>query len=100
MEDIQRQEKEKEIFRREDLPGRFTARKLYGWTNKKYDEKYQVRLERNWRCWKREPIRGQRIMETIKEEEEEEIGQEESGLRKQNEKDNKMGNICDPYYKL
>jgi len=40
MEDIQRQEKEKEIFRREDLPGRFTARKLYGWTNKKYDEKY------------------------------------------------------------
>jgi len=40
MEDIQRQEKEKEIFRREDLPGRFIARKLYGWTNKKYDEKY------------------------------------------------------------
>ena len=40
MEDIQRQEKEKEIFRREDLPGRFTTRKLYGWTNKKYDEKY------------------------------------------------------------
>jgi len=33
-----------------------------------------VRLERNWRCWKREPIRGQRIIETIKKEEEEEIG--------------------------
>jgi len=29
MEDIWRQEKEKGIFRREKLPERFTARKLY-----------------------------------------------------------------------
>jgi len=58
-----------------------------------------MRLERNWRCWKGKPIRGQRMMETIKKEEEE-IGQEESELREWNEKDDKIGNICDPYYEL
>jgi len=41
-----------------------------------------VRLKRNWRCWKRKPIKGQKIMETIKKKEKEEIGQEESRLRK------------------
>ena len=29
MKDIRRQKKEKGIFRREELPGRFTAKKLY-----------------------------------------------------------------------
>jgi len=29
MEDIRRQEREKETFRREKLPGRFIAKKLY-----------------------------------------------------------------------
>jgi len=31
------------------LPGRFTAKKLFGWSDKKYDEEYWGRLERNWR---------------------------------------------------
>jgi len=44
-------------------------------------------------------MKEQRIMETIKKEEEE-IGQEESGLREWNEEDNKMGNIQNPYEKL
>ena len=45
-------------------------------------------------------MRGQRTMETIKEEEEE-IEQENSELKKQTEEeDNKIGNICDPYYEL
>jgi len=45
-------------------------------------------------------MRGQRTMETIKEEEEE-IEQESSGLKKWiEEDDNEMGNICDPYYEL
>jgi len=30
MEDVRRQEREKGTFRREELPGRFIARKLYG----------------------------------------------------------------------
>jgi len=47
IEDIKRQEREEETFRREKLPGRFMARKLYGWTDKRYDEEYWARLERN-----------------------------------------------------
>ena len=80
MEDVWRQEKEEGTFRRGELLGRFTVRKLYGWTDKRYDEEYWVRLERNWRHWKRKPIRGQKIMEIIKEEEKK-IGQEESRLK-------------------
>jgi len=49
MEDVRRQEKEEETFQREELPGRFTARKLFGWMDKRYNEEYWARLERNWR---------------------------------------------------
>jgi len=51
MEDVRRQEKEenKGIFTREELPGRFMARKLFGWSDKRYDEEYWGKLERNWR---------------------------------------------------
>jgi len=52
MEDVRRQEKEEETFQRGELPGKFTARKLFGWTDKRYDEEYWARLERNWRQWK------------------------------------------------
>ena len=37
------------MFARDKLPGRFIARKLFGQSDKKYDEKYWARLERNWR---------------------------------------------------
>jgi len=49
MENVRRQECEKEIFKRKKLPGRFMARKLFGWSNKRYDQEYWERLERNWR---------------------------------------------------
>jgi len=49
MEDVRRQEREEGIFRRGELPGWFMARKLFGWSDKRYDEKYWGRLERNWR---------------------------------------------------
>jgi len=45
-----------------------------------YNEEYWGRLERNWKQWKREQMRGQRTMETIKEEKEK-IEQESSGLK-------------------
>ena len=99
IKDIRRQKKEKGIFRREELPGRFTAKKLYRQIDKKYNKEYWARLERNQRYQKRGPIRGQRIIETIKEKEEE-IGQEESGLREWNEEDDEMDNIQDPYEEL
>jgi len=47
------------------------ARKLFGWSDKKYNKKYWVRLERNWRKWKEKRAREQRIIETIKKEQEE-----------------------------
>ena len=47
-----RQEHEKEMFKRGELPGRFTARKLFGWLDKRYDQEYWDRLKRNWRWWK------------------------------------------------
>jgi len=47
MEDIRRQEREEEIFRRGELPGRFTVRKLFGWLDKRYNEEYWTILERN-----------------------------------------------------
>ena len=40
IEDIVRQEREEGIFQWEELSGRFTARKLYGWSDKRYDQEY------------------------------------------------------------
>ena len=68
-------------------------RKLFGQLDKRYDKEYWARLKRNWKCWK-----GRRTMETIKEKEE--IEQEESEIKEWIDKDDKMGNIGDPYNKL
>jgi len=47
MEDVARQEHEKGTFGRGELPGRFMARKLFGWSDKRYNQEYWERLERN-----------------------------------------------------
>ena len=51
--EIRRQEKidmtEKRDFRREKLPGKFTAKMLYRWDDGKFKEEYLKKLERNWR---------------------------------------------------
>jgi len=47
MKDVSRQEQEKGTFRRKELPGRFTTRKLFKWSDKRYNEEYWGRLERN-----------------------------------------------------
>ena len=39
---------EAEEFRRGELPGRYTAKLLYGWDDKRFDEKYLKKLEKNW----------------------------------------------------
>jgi len=57
MENVQRQERKEETFRRGELPGRFIVRKLFGWSDKRYDKEYWTRLERNWRQWKGERAR-------------------------------------------
>ena len=56
-EEVRQQEadKEKGVFSRE-LPGRYMAKLLYGWGNKKYDREYWRRMEENWRQWKKNPF--------------------------------------------
>jgi len=39
---------EAEEFKRGELPGRYTAKLLYGWDDKKFDKEYLKKLERNW----------------------------------------------------
>ena len=40
MEDVRRQEREVRMFRRGELPGRLTVKKLFGWLDKRYNEEY------------------------------------------------------------
>jgi len=37
MEDVARQEYKERVFKREELLGRFTAKKLFGWSDKQYN---------------------------------------------------------------
>jgi len=50
---------EAEEFRRE-LPGRYTVKLLYGWDDKKFDEEYLKKLERNWNRWKNDRKEGEK----------------------------------------
>jgi len=54
--EVRRQEKidmaEERDLRRGELPGKFTAKMLYGWDDGKFKEEYLKKLERNWRRWK------------------------------------------------
>ena len=54
--EIRRQEKidiaEERDFRRKELLGNFTVKMLYGWDDRKFEEEYLKKLERNWRRWK------------------------------------------------
>jgi len=43
---------EAEEFRRGELPEKYTAKLLYRWDNKKFNEEYLKKLERNWNRWK------------------------------------------------
>ena len=43
---------EAEEFRRGELPEKYMAKLLYGWDDKKFDEEYLKKLERNWNRWK------------------------------------------------
>jgi len=99
IEDVAWQECEEGTFRRGELPGRFMAKKLYGWSDKQYDQEYWGRMEKNWKQWKdKKPVRRE-TMKTIPEEKE--IEEEKSGVRERTEEDdNEMGNMMDPYYEL
>jgi len=38
--------------RKGELLGRYTAKMLYRWNNKKFNEEYWEQLKRNWKKWK------------------------------------------------
>ena len=44
-------EKKKEVdeYKRMELPGKYTAKLLYGWNDKKFEDKYLKKLEKNWK---------------------------------------------------
>jgi len=54
--EVRRQEKldmaEEKDFRKGELLGKFIAKILYGWDNRKFEEEYLRKLERNWQKWK------------------------------------------------
>jgi len=51
---------EAEEFRRGELSGRYTAKLLYGWDDKKFDEEYLKKLQRNWNRWKNNRKEGEK----------------------------------------
>jgi len=51
---------EAEEFKRGELPGRYTAKLLYGWDDKKFDEEYLKKLQKNWNRWKNDRKKGER----------------------------------------
>ena len=36
------------VYHRDELPGRYTAKALYGWDDGKFEREYLKKLERNW----------------------------------------------------
>ena len=99
IEDVAQQEHEEGTFQQGELPGKFTVKILYGWSDKQYDQEYWGRLERNWRQWKgKKPVKRE-TMKTIPEEKETE--EEKSEVREWMEEDeDEMGNMVDPHYEL
>jgi len=49
-----------EKFKRGEFPERYTAKLLYGWDNKKFDEEYLKKLKRNWNRWKNNRKEGEK----------------------------------------
>ena len=52
--EIRRQEKEEDEYKRMELLGKYMAKVLYGWDDKKFEEEYLRKLEKNWKKWKRD----------------------------------------------
>ena len=52
--EVRRQEgvEEDKDYWRGGFPGRYAAKRLFGWSDGEYNRQYWQRLERNWRWWK------------------------------------------------
>ena len=51
-EEVVEKKREKEEYRRIEVPGKYMAKVLYGWDNGKFEEEYLKKLEKNWKRWK------------------------------------------------
>jgi len=68
-------EKKKEVdeYRRVELLGKYMAKLLYGWDDKKFKDEYLKKLEKNWKRWKENrQINENEHLKTIEEKMEEE----------------------------
>jgi len=114
----QEAEGDRKMFSRE-LLGRYTAKLLYKWGNKKYDREYWKRMEKNWKWWKknlfsrysrnpflkrieeeRDEYKGGKVEEWNKEEDEEDrqrIKKDRKYLEELGDENLDMGDLRDPY---
>ena len=46
------EEGEGDEYKRMELPGKYTAKLLYGWDDRRFEEEYLNKLEKNWKKWK------------------------------------------------
>jgi len=97
--EVRRQEKEEDSrdYYRGGFPGRYTARRLFGWLDGEYDRQYWQRLERNWRRWKQvKPVGGTKGRLTAVRE----VVEEEGGKIEEWDEEDEMGNVGDPMGEL
>ena len=50
--EVRRQVEEEGEYKRMELPGKYTAKLLYGWNDQKFEAEYLKKLEKNWKKWK------------------------------------------------
>ena len=41
-------------YKRMELPGKYTAKLLYRWNDRRFEEEYLNKLEENWKKWKKD----------------------------------------------
>ena len=49
---VRREVEEEGEYKRMELPGKYTAKLLYGWDDQKFEKEYLNKLEKNWKRWK------------------------------------------------
>ena len=50
--EVRRQEGEVDEYRKMELPEKYMAKLLYRWDDRKFEEEYLNKLEKNWKKWK------------------------------------------------
>ena len=73
---------EAEEFRKGELLGRYIAKLLYRWDDKKFDEEYLKKLEKNWNRWKNNRKEGEKEYKKKLEESLEQNERDEQGSKK------------------